>query len=100
MNYRLLIKEEARQDILEGAEWYESKQADLGQKFTDEVLFYLTHLTQFPLSYQRRYKENRELGLKTFPYVIVYSVTNTNTVIVLAVAHCKLHPAKKRKRKP
>jgi toxin ParE1/3/4 len=99
MSFTLLVKEEARQDIREAFEWYEDQREGLGDQFADETLFYLKHLTEFPLSYQRRYKENRELLLKTFPYVIVYRVTNPQTVIVLAVAHCKQNPKKKRKRK-
>jgi plasmid stabilization system protein ParE len=99
MNFTLLINEEARQDILQASAWYEDKRRHLGKQFADEVIFYLKHLTEFPLSYQRKYKENRELLLKTFPYVIVYRVTNPQTVIVLAVAHCKQNSKKKRKRK-
>ncbi len=98
MKYKLEIKEEARKDILEASQWYEEQQEGLGQRFRENTSNHLQYLTNYPLSHQCKYKENREVLIKNFPYVIVYRVVNDNTVIVLSVAHCKQHPAKKRKR--
>lgn len=99
MSYKVEVKEEARKDALEAAQWYEEKQEGLGERFMENTWSNLKHLKLYPLSHQCKYKENRELLIKDFPYVIVYRVVNNTTVIVLAVASCKQHPAKKRKRK-
>ncbi len=99
MKYKVEVKEIARQDILEASQWYERKQEGLGQRFTENILTNLQYLTFSALSHQCKYKENRELLVKNFPYVIVYRIANINTVIVLAVAHCKQHTSIKRKRK-
>lgn len=97
MSYKVEIKEEALQDVLEASQWYESKQKGLGERFVENTWSNLKYLTLYPLSHQCKYKENRELLIKNFPYVIVYRVIDNTKVIVLAVASCKQHPAKKRK---
>ena len=99
MNYKVEIKEEALQDILEAAQWYEDKKEKLGQRFTENIHTHLKYLEFLPFSHQYKFNENRELLIKDFPYVIVYRIVDNNTVIVLAVANCKQHPSKKRKRK-
>src|SRR5438105_15422336 len=99
MSYTVEVKEEARQDALQATKWYEEKQEGLGERFWENTWSNLKYLELHPLSHQRKYKENRELLIKDFPYVIVYRVIDNNTVIVLAVASCKQHPSKKRKRK-
>jgi hypothetical protein len=99
MSYKVEIKAEALQDALETVEWYEAKQKGLGDRFRENTWNNLKYLEHYPLSHQCKYKENRELPIKDFPYVIVYRVVDSNTVIVLSVASCKQHPSKKRKRK-
>jgi plasmid stabilization system protein ParE len=98
MSYTLEIKEEARQDVLQAAQWHEEQQEGLGQRFWESTWANLKYLENYPLSQQRKYQENRELLMKDFPYVIVYRIAERNTVIVLAIASCKQHPSKKRKR--
>ena len=98
MKCKIEVKEEARQDILKAAQWYEEQQKGLGIRFTENTLNHIQYLAEYPLSYQCKYKENRELLVKDFPYVIVYRLVNNSTVFVLAVAHYKQHPTKKRKR--
>lgn len=99
MKYKVEVKDEARHDISEAAEWYEEKQVGLGERFRENVIKHFEYLAVNPLSHQRKYKENRELLLKKFPYVIVYRLADHQLVIVLAVAHCKQHSSKKRVRK-
>ncbi len=94
MKFNIEIKEEAQFDILEASEWYESRQIGLGNRFKTEVLNYIEYLKTNALSHQKKYKENRELLVKSFPYVIVYRVVNL-IVYVLAVANCEQHPTKK-----
>lgn len=98
MSYKVVVKEEAFKDAVEATDWYDKKQIGLGERFWENTWSNLKYLEQYPLSHQFKYKENRELLIKDFPYVIVYRVEN-NTVIILAVASCKQHPSKKRKRK-
>lgn len=99
MKYKVEVKEEARRDISEAAEWYERQQAGLGQRFRENVINYLEYLSISPLNHQRKYKENREVLIKKFPYVVVYRVVDHNLVVILSIAHCKQRLSKKRERK-
>jgi toxin ParE1/3/4 len=59
MNYNLIVKPEAKLDILKSAQWYEKKQQDLGLRFLDEVEEKLDLITSNPLQYQVRYNTTR-----------------------------------------
>ncbi|MCC6690635.1 MAG: type II toxin-antitoxin system RelE/ParE family toxin [Bacteroidia bacterium] len=96
----LEVKGEALKDIEWVVEWYEMQQTELGRRFYAMVLDNFKYLILFPLSQQKKYKENRELLLEKFPYVIVYRVVSPSSVIVLAVVHCKHHPSKRKMKHP
>lgn len=95
MDYHLEIKEEARQDIINGYLWYEEKQLGLGQRFSVEVFDYLKYISNYPEHFQVKRKSYREAVLKTFPFVIVYEIMN-NAVVVFAVFPTRMNPKRKR----
>lgn len=97
MSFTVELKSEAQQDLSDQAKWYENEQQGLGEKFLHHVIANLEYLKTNPLSFPCKYKQNRELVLKKFPYIIVYRVLEQeDKCIVLAIAHCKQHPVKKR----
>lgn len=99
MRHRLEIRPQALTDIAEAAAWCEEHQPGLGERFTREVVASIEALLPNPLLYRLR---NRRLGARwcfprTYPYRIVYRVTEDRVTIV-AVVHAARDDRRWRKR--
>jgi len=94
MKYRLEIKEEARTDIVEAADWYASKVPGLNIRFIEQLEAVIKIILTNPKTYKRVYKSFRQAALKKFPYVVIYGY-EIETIIIYSVFHAKQHPKKK-----
>ncbi len=94
MAYLLEIKQEAKDDIVKGFLWYESKKEGLGTKLVSEIESVIEYIGIYPFHYQIRTKSFREAVLKIFPFVVVYEV-NQNKVIVYSVFPTRKNPSSK-----
>lgn len=91
--YKTIILPIAKQDILEAAEWYNSKQKGLGKRFTTTVREKVKFLKSEPFAIATRYVQTKTAVLDVFPYMIHYSVDNNKKLIViLAVLHTSRNP--------
>lgn len=64
----------AKQDIKEAAIWYNSKQKDLGKKFTQKIRLKVNFICKHPGAFAIRYENTRTTVLDTFPYMIHYAI--------------------------
>ena len=64
-------------------DWYESQQGGLGAEFRKAVDVAIVRIGDNPLSYPERYRANRRMMLRRFPYVVWHRV-HEGTAIVLA----------------
>ncbi|KAB2810196.1 type II toxin-antitoxin system RelE/ParE family toxin [Phaeocystidibacter luteus] len=94
MGYKIEFREKARAGIIDGYRWYESKQAGLGARFVSEVENAVYRVSQYPLHFQKRYKNYREICLDSFPFVVVYEL-KLELIIFSAVFPTKSDPSKK-----
>ncbi len=95
MAYKLRITNKAKQDIIDGFYWYESKSGGLGSRFVEEVEKSINYVQKYPLHYQIKYKKIfREVVLKIFPYVIIYEILE-ETVVIYSVFPTPMNPEKK-----
>ncbi len=90
MKFKLIVKEEAEQDMTESFEYYEEQQSGLGAEFLDEVESYFNQLINYPEHYQKN-EEIRTAVLHRFPHKIIYEVEK-EFVVVYAVFHSKRNP--------
>jgi len=81
----------------EAFDWYEQQQAGLGDLFLTELENGFDNMETWPSSYSIIKKNYRQFILRTFPYVIVYEILNSD-VIVYAVFHTSRNPRKKFKK--
>jgi plasmid stabilization system protein ParE len=87
------ILPEAKNDIKVAALWYNSKQAGLGKKFTNEVRETIRFLQQYPKSFTKKHKNIRTAVLRVFPFVGHYFINEkAKTIIIVAVLHTSRNP--------
>ena len=91
MKYRLIVKPPAEVDIIEAAQWYESKKIGLGEQFIKAVDDKLLLIEDNPNLYQVRYKSTRLALIKRFPFAIHYTIEQ-KTVYILAVLSTSRNP--------
>lgn len=94
MNYSLLIKQEALEDLQETFDYYEEQRKGLGKRFLDSVEKCMNRLEKNPLHFQIKKKTFREAVVKTFPYLIIFEVIEKE-VVVYAIFNSWKNPKKK-----
>ena len=94
MKYRLIIRDKAYREIEEAYDWYELQQFGLGEKFLSEFITCSDLILSTPDSFQKKYKDFRELLLKNFPYFIVYTI-HKSRIVVFSVFHTSRNPRMK-----
>lgn len=97
MSMRFLQLPKAQKEILDAWEWYEDKQAGLGDRFTNAVREKIQAILNNPLHYPR-HKKHHEALVETFPYLIIYQINHKEDLIIItSVFHTSRHPKRKRK---
>lgn len=94
MGYSILLDPRAVQEIREAMDYYNEQQAGLGQRFETELNKHLQKLQKNPF-YRIRYDNVRCMPVKKFPYLVHFSVDETNNQISIhAVFHTSRAPVK------
>ncbi len=89
---RLEIHFEAREELLQAAQFYEAQVPGLGQRFINEIERCQKALLEAPLIGQPYGRRLRKFTVgDKFPYSIVYAVL-AGALFVLAYAHGSRHP--------
>ncbi|WP_303315531.1 type II toxin-antitoxin system RelE/ParE family toxin [Flavivirga abyssicola] len=95
MGSKLIVEPDAQIEIYDAIDWYESKQTGLGEEFYNYLEGYFETLrngnANFPI---KRKPVFRELPLKRFPYVIIYT-KEKDAIYVYSVFNAHQHPLKK-----
>ena len=82
---------EARQDLYEAAEYYESRESGLGKRFRDEIAEVLKTMASAPCLWRERKAGYRRVNCPVFPYYVAY-VIREDFIFVVAVAHGSRSP--------
>ena len=91
MKYRVIVRPEAEDDLMEAYSWYEDKRTGLGYDFLLQVDAGLNFIARNPTIHPIEYKGTRKHLVKRFPYKIIYLLENER-ITVLAVIHGKRSP--------
>lgn len=70
MEYKLVVKPLAEQDITEAAEWYSIHASHITGQFIKKVDKAIKILQKNPEHYQKRYNEVRILYVENFPFIL------------------------------
>jgi len=95
--YNLIIKEEARCEIIDTYQWYEDKQEYLGDRFIDVLDDCFFRIKTRPSNFPKKLNNMRQLTIKEFPYIIIFEVEN-DSIIVYAVFNTNRKPENWKKR--
>jgi toxin ParE1/3/4 len=89
---RLALRPEARHELEQAVEWYETQLPDLGQQFRRGVYHAFDNIIARPELYPKSQGAARKAVLRRFPYLIFYLV-EARRIVVVAVFHAKRDPA-------
>ncbi len=90
-SYTLLIKQEAREEIIDAYKWYESKQRNLGVRFIDTLDVYFNRIETTPKTFPKVLNTIRQSTIKEFPFIIMFEIEK-NSIIVYAVFNTNQNP--------
>lgn len=88
---KVVFVDAANEELHEAANYLESRQAGLGERFLDQVKRAELLISRFPDSGHRLGPRLRRIVARRFHYVLIYRTTD-NAVEIIAVAHQRQHP--------
>ena len=88
----LEARPQARSEIREAFQWYESERAGLGDEFLAELQSFFDRVEGQPRLYGRVYRNYRGACLRRFSYIVLYRDHGPD-----AVVHAVLHSSRSRK---
>ena len=91
MSFNVKFERSASHDLMAAFDWYEAKQAGLGEEFLRSVAVIEDLLTRDPMRFAIANEPYRSTKLPKFPYGLHYRVVG-NTVSVLACLHFRQNP--------
>ena len=95
----MIIKEEAHRDSVAAFDYYESCQEGLGERFVNALLNRYNDLSEHPQYYSYIVEDSkrvlRDVKLESFPYVVVFEITESKEVVVYAVHNTHKDPSNK-----
>ena len=97
MDYDLIIRPEARTDLLDAFHWYQSQQEGLGHDFKKCVDEVISKIRRNPLIHKAIFQEVRRSVTKRFPFGVFY-IVEEERIVVLAVLHARRDPMKWKER--
>ncbi len=78
--------EEATEELIEAALWYEAKEPGLGVRFRDEITHVVHRIAEAPFLWRERSGGYRRVNCPVFPYYIPYFIRGEK-IIIAAIAH-------------
>jgi toxin ParE1/3/4 len=97
MDYKLIIRPLAEEDLKEAKDWYDLQLEGLGEKFVQFVDKKVLEVLKNPKHYQVKYKNVRTTLVDKFPYNIHFTIIENN-VVIHSFYHTSRNPRKILKR--
>jgi hypothetical protein len=93
MKFTIEYNPEFFNDLVRAVDWYNDKQATLGNRFYDNVKKQTAKLSKSALSFAVRYDDIRCMRIEKFPYLVHYRVNEQTSIVkVEALFHTSLDP--------
>jgi plasmid stabilization system protein ParE len=80
--------------------WYKERSIKAAANFVSAVHSAIDLICQAPFRWKQEYRDFRSLGLRKYPFTIMYTIDDQNSeVLIMAIYHQKRNPKKKFRRK-
>lgn len=93
--FKLIISEKAENQIEEVFSHYNLISDKVADNFLIQLHNCINTIHKNPTIFQVFKTHFRQLPLKKYPYIVVYSIENKNTIVILSVFHTSRNPNKK-----
>lgn len=98
MSLPIVFLDEARTELQEAADWYESQRAGLGLTFVRAVFEAIDRISHAPQSFAVVRRGTRSAPVSGFPYYRVYYRESHDAIQIVAVFHGSRDPRHWRRR--
>lgn len=96
MSYSYILLEPAQEEYESSVRWYVIKSEQSAVNFIRAIDVTLESICNFPTRWRNKYKNFFELGVKKYPFTIIYTIDNQNKLIIVhSIFHHKRNPLKK-----
>lgn len=92
MSLPLVFTTAARADVRQALDWYDRRQAGLGQRFLDDLDTLSLRISASPMQFPTARKTIRRASLRRFPYGVFFLVL-PDAVQIIACLHTSRDPA-------
>jgi plasmid stabilization system protein ParE len=92
MTYKVTLKADAEQDLLDALAWYDQQRPGLGSELLAEVEVVLDRISENPYLHPVIHRDIRRALTGRFPYGVFF-ILEDDSIVVLAVLHAKRDPA-------
>jgi plasmid stabilization system protein ParE len=77
----------ARSELREAVLWYRERSPAVAERFVDQVNHAVERIEHDPESHPVIGRNHRYVRVSRFPYLLVFRMTDTDAVLITAVAH-------------
>ena len=88
---KIKFLEEAKFELDQTIEYYESEASGLGKQFLQEVLNSLNRIGSFPEAWHPLSKNTRRCQTARFPYGLIYTILD-NEILIISVSNLHRKP--------
>lgn len=99
MNYDYILHEDAQLDYEEALQWYAERSARAAENFATAINYALRLICEHPTRWRNEYRTFYELGVKKYPYTIVYTIEEAPQLIAISSIYHHKRSLKKKYRK-
>jgi len=91
----VILSSVAEMELQESYEWYEYKQAGLGERFLGQIEASINAIVLNPELYPIKIRSFRQYVVSKFPYIIVYELISEQRLIhILHIFHTDRNPVR------
>ena len=96
MGYSYILLEAAQEEYESSVRWYIIRSEQSAVNFISAIDVTLESICDYPTRWRNKYKNFFELGVKKYPFTIIYTIDNQNKLIIVhSIFHHKRNPLKK-----